>query len=351
MVSDREFRGHLASSLLKLIRGLDAWLLLFLALVGVAVAAAHHSAPPPAPAPAALFGHQATLCALAFSPDGRLVATADVDGVVDLMDWESGEEWAVPPCAHGSEPSLAFSPDGRLLAIMEWGSGIRLWDIAANRQRSSLNVRGLRSVAFAADGSLLAITSGHDREVTKWDWAHDRRETMLEGQLTQAVATAFSPDGHTLAAAFLDGTINLWHLSTGQRFATLHPPSKPSLVLAFSQDGSLLASAGRENSSVWLWETSRGESRGALHDCRSDITALAFTPDGTRMMLAGLDGILHLRELSTGVDRVAFAASDGPLRVLSVSPDGRTLAAGGTDRKLRLWDLARVLETPARPSE
>lgn len=338
--SDRPFRERL-TSLFRVLRGLDAWALLFLGLAGLGISVGYggSSTPPP---PMAAFSHPAALCALVFSPDGRLVATSDADGGVDILDRDSGEEWSVPGGSAGTEPSLAFSPDGRFLAIMEWAGSIRLWDVRGNREFARLNAEGLRTVSFAENGTLLAVTNLSKRRVTRWDWANNRHETLLNGQLDRAVAVAISADGRTLAASFLNATIKLWNLSTGQPIATMPAASRATVALAFSCDGTILASAGNESQDVWLWDTTSGRSRGALRSGVHSVTAVAFTPDGSQLVLTGTDGILHIRDLSSGVERMTLRASDGVQRFLAISPDGRTLAAAGMDRTLRLWDLARV---------
>jgi Protein kinase domain/WD domain, G-beta repeat len=244
---------------------------------------------------------------LAFSPDGRLLASGSESAQVQLWDPASGEHRRTLYCVYPSPVvGVAFSPDGRLVA----GSthqGVWLWDPASGEHRRTLSGRGgefFWGVAFSPDGRLLA-SAGSDGTVWLWDPAsgeHRRTLTGHEGDGTRkdVYGVAFSPDGRLLASAGTDKTVRLWDPAAGGAVAVLTGHTGVVSSVAFSPDGRMLASTGSTDSTVRLWDP------------------------GSRAVLATLAG-------HTGV--VSAAA---------FSPDGRMLASAGGDKTVRLWFLTQA---------
>ncbi|MEV0404052.1 serine/threonine-protein kinase [Actinoallomurus sp. NPDC050550] len=242
---------------------------------------------------ATLAGHAYDVFAAAFSADGRTLATAGYDGKVLL--WNTAERTRVATLdTHGNSVSaLTFSSDGGLLASA--GDAVRLWSVPDHRSAGTLPTRdeGMFTAAFAPHGSTLA-TAG-TWAIRLWDTARPGHPVIMTRLTSLVVGMAFSPDGRILAAGGYDGRVRLWDVVTHRLVASL--PSLPGRVngVAFSPDGRILACAGGD--AVLLWN------------------ALTGRPVTTLTPQAGI------------VDAVAF------------SPDGRTLATGGDDATVRLWDL------------
>ena len=174
--------------------------------------------------------------------------------IVDLLsNQEQSPTWSILLGHTDQVMSVAFSPDGKLLASGSWDSTIILWGVASGQKVHTLTGHNkVTSVAFSPDGKLLASGSW-DSTIILWDVASGQEVRTLENPTGMANSVAFSPDGKLLASGLISGTVKLWDVASGQEVRTLTGHNDFVTSVAFSPDGKLLAS-GSFDKTVMLWE-------------------------------------------------------------------------------------------------
>ncbi|MFF5448755.1 helix-turn-helix domain-containing protein [Streptomyces sp. NPDC012888] len=288
-------------------------------------------------------GHTDYVLAVAAGP-GDLLVTGSFDQ--SAVVWEPGRGALVArPFAQLWQS--AYSPDGRLLASAGTDGAVRVWEPARRRPVTTLTGHqgAVFAVAFSADRRTLA-TAGADRRVRLWDAARGRLLATLDGHGGSVFAVAFSPDGRTLASASADRTVKLWDAVGHRQLSTLTAHQDFVNAVAFSPDGALLAT-GSDDLTVRLWDVGERAERTVLRGHTGAVRSVAFSPDGLRLASSGNDGVVRLWSWPPGADRTApgggtavLGGHTGAVRAVAFAPDGRLLASAGIDGSVRLWEVA-----------
>lgn len=317
------------------------------------------SCPPPQPGFFCAFrGHNDSVLSVAFSPDGKWLASGSSDRTVKLWEITTNTLIRTLPEHAGSVSSVAFSPDGKLLASTFRNDLVKLWETSTGQEMRSLLVYShVGSLAFSADGRLLAaggcgrIDFGRlppeacvQGEIRIWNPNTGVLIRTISAHRKLVRSVAFGPSSKLLASASEDGTVKLWEVATGREVRTLQHSDRVSSV-AFSPDGKLLASGdsifGIAKGTVKLWEVATGREVRTL-TLPDGVYDVIFSPDG-RFLAVGSRNI-NIWDMTTGREVRTFSLGNLTVHSITFSPDGRFLAsAHGVYPDVRIWyvgDLA-----------
>ncbi len=285
-----------------------------------------------------LKGHRGWVNSVAFSPDGKRLATGGAD-TVKLWDAVTGQE-LITLIGHGRVVwSVAFSPDGKRLATGSGDRTVKLWNLATGQELLTLkgHTDNVRSVAFSSHGKRLASGSD-DRTVKLWDATTGHEFITLKGHADRITSVAFSPVGKRLAKGSGDRTVKLWDAATGQELATFKGHAEAVLSVAFSPDSKKLAT-GSFDKTVKLWDATTGHEFITLKGHADIVTSVAFSPDGRRLATGSGDRTTKLWDAATGQELITLKGHAEAVYSVAFSPDGRRLATGSY-LTVNLWDAA-----------
>ena len=283
--------------------------------------------------------HDDGVTAVAFSPDGKLLATASASGTARLVAVAEGCELTRVTHDKGVT-AMAFSPDGRLLATASYDDTVRLVAVVADgRELARISRDFPTAVAFSPDGKLLATASLRKAQIVA---VADGRELARVTHSSTVWAVVFSPDGKLLATASADGTARLVAVADGRELARV-THGKGVTAVAFSPDGKLVATASADDTARLVAVADGRELARVTHG--DVVNAVAFSPDGKLLATASADDTVRLVAVADGRELTRVTHGD-VVNAVAFSPDGKLLATASADGKV--YVLNTDLESMSR---
>jgi WD40 repeat protein/serine/threonine protein kinase len=298
-------------------------------------------------------GHKQVATAVVFSPDGKSLASSSKQSSrsteLKLWDVATGtEQAAVTVPRRQMTNGLAFAPDGQTLAacggaLHDDASQVVLWDLRSGRWRelASPEAGCYPALAFSPDGHALAVSCGHGGgpypgpgwgAIQLFDMASGKRTARLTGHAVVVQWVTFTPDGKTLISGDVESTVKVWDMATGQERLNL----RAGTHLALSPDGNTLA-AVRVGRDLNLWDVATGRRIARVGSVPSQVHCMRFGPSGTQLAVACDDHTVRLFDTRNIHDLPGHRPAEA--WAVAFAPDGKTLATAGDDHTIRLWSV------------
>ncbi|CAG7853315.1 Dynein assembly factor with WDR repeat domains 1 AltName: Full=Outer row dynein assembly protein 16 [Serendipita indica DSM 11827] len=301
----------------------------------------------------ALSGHIKEVECLAFSPDGRLIASGSRDGTARIWDVSTGARVGQSLRGHEeSVQSLDFSPDGMRIVTGGWDRTIRQWD-AATGDPIGQPLKGhsyvVASVHYSLDGRRI-ISGSWDHRIRVWDAKSGASiGTTPHVHTNRVLCTALSSDGSLIVSGSIDHTLRLWDVNTGEPIGEpfgnsfLHPPTHtaPIICVAFSPGPPTRIASGSADATARLWDVQTRQQIAILHGHKAPVTCLAFSPCGTCIVTGSADKSLRLWDGFTGAQTGnTLEGHTGGITCVTFWRNGALIVSGSRDTTLRVWNTA-----------
>ncbi len=297
-----------------------------------------------------LQGHTTTIRGIAYSPDGRWLASGSEDRNVILWNAATGKTEFILTGHHAPVTCLAFAPDGRSLLSADASGALKFWHVATGQPLCDLEQQphGYFRIAFSPDGRRLAWKL-YGNGFGILDLMNSDKslapvpQRVLRGHTAPVEQMRLSPDGKTIASGSNDGTIKLWDMASGSLLNTLRHPGGGTPSVAFHPDGKRLASGGWDGTvRIWDLETAAEVQR---HEANGVIGSTHFNREGSVLFTSELNNVIRYWDINSGQQLYEIhtepPGSSPELYGMLLNPDCQRLATASPASGLKLWNVAR----------
>ena len=287
-----------------------------------------------------LRGHEHWICRIAWSPDGRKIASPSADKTIRIWDAENGELLRTLKGHKGPIYSVAWSPDAGKIASGSFDKTVRVWEPETSKLPRTLDGHDARvlSVSWSADGQRIASASG-DKTVRLWNAESGKVLRTLKGHEGEVTTASWSSDGWRIASGSADRTIRVWDGETGEVLRTLNGHSQSVYSVVWSPDGHTLAS-GADDRTVRIWEADSGRGLQVVEGHTKQVASVCFSHDGRLLASRSYDGTVRVWRADTWVEVTTLYEAPGTWWAsLAFHPSAWLLASlGEDDRVIRIWE-------------
>ena len=274
-----------------------------------------------------------------YSPDSRFLATGGDEGIVRVWDAKQGTELLTLNLG-GVIHRVSFSPDGTYLAAASEDGSIKVWDAVTGETVSTPpRQSGMYDVAFLADGRL--ATAGQDGTTRIWDPLSGQQLLVLAGPTSTVISVTGSPDGKQIVTGAYDGSLRIWDAAPGRELITIQEHDDIVWDVEYSPDGKHIASVSMDGTAK-LWDADSGQLLMTLvkgSNPTDGLTSVAFSPDGEQIATGGFDGTVILWNSHSGNKLNTLSSHNSLVFEIAFSRDGTRLASVAWDGTAKVWDL------------
>ncbi len=283
-------------------------------------------------------GHSGIVDTVAWSSDGKRIASGSYDRTVQVWDATDGGHVYIYRGHADVVNAVAWSPNGKRIASASSDRTVQVWNAAdgSNAYTYEGHTSTVYAVAWSPDGKRIASGSD-DQTVQVWDAVTGNRIYTYSGHSASVRAVTWSPDGKRIASSgSFDQTVQVWDATDGGHVYTYRGHAAVVNAVAWSPDGKRIAS-GSDDRTVQVWDAANGSHVYTYEGHTSTVYAVAWSPDGTHIASGSDDGMVKVWDATTRGYVFTYSGHTGPINAVAWSPDGKRIASGSGDQTVQVW--------------